>query len=121
MKYLLNQVKCKNHGIFAVYEEANKIWAECLSDYSDKKFKDLAQKLPTMQIKFEQLVERNGGDRWDGQEVMVLSGLSYYMSGTHEDSKLAESIAKAIQYSSCSIEVVGLAKRIAIALYIEVQ
>ncbi len=109
-------LKDNDPKVLDIYRDAKAIWdTELLSKWS---VNDLADKLSSLQMKFEFQMEKYDLDRWEGQEVFVVSGLSYYLNGTDEGSHKADKIREAFEISFCSIEVKGLSKRLSKALYL---
>ncbi len=119
MSFTFRALSKGDHEIVNLYVEANKMWEKLLKNYNGDSLW-LAKKLSTTQLEFEQLVDEDSNyDRWDGQEIMVFSGLTYYsdLEGKR-DRDLAESIVDAFEMSYCSLEVKGLAKRFSQLLYL---
>ncbi len=119
MSFTFKLLKRNDPEIMGFYTKANNIWQEIFDDYKGDSSK-LAKTLGTKQISFEMLVQDSGEyTRWDGQEVMVLSGLSYFLDEDSEQNRhFAKTVAEAFEMSYCSIEVKGLAKRVANLFYI---
>ncbi|KAB7664976.1 hypothetical protein [Plesiomonas shigelloides] len=109
-------LKNNDRKILDIYKEANNIWENELSEKLT--MKDLADKLSSLQMKFENKMEMFGLNRWEAQEIFVVSGLSYYLDNTNEGSHKADKVREAFEISFCSIEVKGLSKRLAKALYL---
>ncbi|WP_089606278.1 hypothetical protein [Acinetobacter piscicola] len=119
MSLTFKLLKCNDPEVLRYYAEANKIWEQLLEDYKGDSIK-LAHQLEIKQLKFEYIVQDNGKySRWDGQEIMVFSGLSYFLDDESERGfKLAASIAEAFEISYCSLEIKSLAKRVSKLFYL---
>jgi hypothetical protein len=119
MSFTFRLLKKKDPEIINYYSKANNIWKELLEDY-DGDSEKLAKQLGIKQTRFEWIVQDNNKySRWDGQEIMVLSGLSYFLDDESEESiRLATSVAEAFEMSYCSLEVKGLAKRASKLFYL---
>ncbi|OIN05953.1 hypothetical protein BFS86_20015 [Shewanella algae] len=120
MSFTFKLLKNNDPEILDFYKKANDLWTEILSGYDGDSSK-LAKVLSIKQTAFEWLVQDTDKyDRWDGQEIMVFSGLSYYLDNEEDENNrwLAKSIAEAFELSFCSIEVKGLAKRASNLFYI---
>ncbi|OCH12306.1 hypothetical protein [Aliivibrio fischeri] len=119
MSFTFRALSKGDNEIVNLYSEANSIWTKELKHYNGDSLL-LAKRLGTLQLVFEQLVDENSNyDRWDGQEIMVFSGLTFYSD--YEDNRerdLAESVVEAFEMSFCSLEVKGLAKRFSHLLYL---
>ncbi|WP_312165405.1 hypothetical protein [Massilia timonae] len=120
MSFTFKLLRRGDEDILRFYKKAYELWAQLLSDYSGNS-EALARELSLKQMRFEWIVKDSDGyDRWDGQEIMVLSGLAYYLEdGTEEGFHLAKSVAEAFEMSYCSLEVKGLAKRASKLFYLE--
>lgn len=109
-------LKDNDRKVLDIYREANDIWK---NEFPEKwTIKELADKLSSLQIHFEHRMEKFGLDRWEGQEIFVVSGLSYYLDDTNAGSHKADKVREAFEISFCSIEVKGLSKRLSKALYL---
>ncbi|KAB7653424.1 hypothetical protein [Plesiomonas shigelloides] len=102
--------------ILEIYKEAHALWKEEFSQKWD--ISSLADKLGTLQLKFEHKMEKYGFDRWEGQEVFVVSGLTYFVDETNEGTQKSEKVREAFELSFCSMEVKGFSKRFSKALYL---
>lgn len=102
--------------ILEIYKKANDIWKDTLE--KEWTVNGLADRLGSLQHNFEHKMEEFGFDRWEGQEVFVVSGLSFYLDESHEGNQKAEKVREAFEISFCSIEVKGLSKRLSKALYL---
>jgi hypothetical protein len=95
-------------------------WNEILADVAVVPAAELAERLSHSQSWFE----RHCGGRWDGQEVMVLTGFaSIYDVGIGYDREgrgkpEAVKLAEAFELSMCSLEVKGAAREVARSYYI---
>lgn len=119
MSFTFALLKNGDPKVLKYYLEANKLWGELLEGY-DGNSTVLAEKLQTKQFSFEYIV-KDGGEytRFDGQEIMVFSGLAYFLDSESEKGyKLAASVAEAFEISYCSLEVKGLAKRVSKLFYL---
>lgn len=105
-----------NSMVVEIYKEANALWDEEFSIKWDVSL--LADRLGTLQLKFEYRMEKYGFDRWDGQEVFVISGLTYFTDETSEGTQKSEKVREAFELSFCSMEVKGFSKRFSKALYL---
>lgn len=106
--------------VLNAYSDANRLWKEILFD-RDNQFSSLslAQNLGANQLHFERLLRKHDFDRWEAQEVMVFSGLSFYLSDeTAEGRYKANLISEAFEMSYCSIEVKSLAKKVSALFYL---
>jgi hypothetical protein len=119
MSFTFKLLRENNSKILEYYQAANELWTVILSDYDGNSTK-LSSKLSSAQFDFERISGRSDRfDRWDMQEVMVFSGLTYFLdSGSEEEMRNAQVIAEAFEMSYCSIEVKGLAKRFAKMLHL---
>ena len=106
--------------VLDAYSDANRLWGEILFDMDNQLFSpSLAQKLGDNQLRFERLLRKHDFDRWEAQEVMVFSGLSFYLSDeTAEGRYKANLISEAFEMSYCSIEVKSLAKKVSALFYL---
>ncbi|EME4038001.1 hypothetical protein [Morganella morganii] len=102
--------------IIDIFKKAHALWENKLQENRD--VKSLAKELGDFQLIFEHEMKKFGLERYDGQEIFVVSGLTYFSRETNDESEKAENIRKAFEFSFCSIEVKGLAKRFAKALYL---
>lgn len=102
--------------IVDIYKDAHKMWGQILS--KDLNITQLSDALGNAQTSFELELKKYGLDRWEGQEVFVISGLTYYTNENEQQNKFASQISLAFEMSWCSIEVKSLAKRLSKALYI---
>lgn len=109
-------LKNNDPKVLDIYKEANELWATELSNQWD--IKELADKLASLQIGFESKMKKFGLDRWEGQEVFVVSALSYFLDDTSEGNYKADKVREAFEISFCSIEVKGLSKRLSKVLYL---
>lgn len=110
---MLNQ---GNPLIIDIYKEANYRWSQELNQIFYIEL--LADKLPILQLEFENNFARYNFNRWEGQEIFVISGLTYFDNYTNIGANYAGDVRKAFELSYCSLEVKGLAHRFASALYI---
>jgi hypothetical protein len=119
MSFTFRMLRSKDKKILDYYEKANDRWEIILKDYDGDSTK-LAQQLGSEQFYFERISGRDDRfDRWDMQEVMVFSGISFFLNEDSEDEmRMASTIAEAFEMSYCSIEVKGLAKRFAKLFYL---
>ncbi|MFX5626997.1 hypothetical protein ABTD72_01845 [Acinetobacter baumannii] len=119
MSFTFSLLRKKDSNILKYYSEAYKIWDELFEDYDGDSSK-LALQLQKKQFNFEYIVKGSGEyNRFDGQEIMVFSGLAYFLDNESERGyKLATSVAEAFEISYCSIEVKGLAKRVSKLFYL---
>ncbi|ENO0728342.1 hypothetical protein ACA506_004468 [Vibrio parahaemolyticus] len=110
------------HGdarVLEAYRIANAIWDEIFVNYQGD-LRYLADALSSKQLQFEWSLKELGLNRWNAQEIMVFSGLSYYLDRDDDAYRsLAVSVAEAFEMSYCSIEVKSLAKRVAAMFYLE--
>lgn len=96
------------------YQKVKAEWDTLLSDFnwgSDEAVNELSRELPSFQLKIEQIV----GDRWLGQEVMVVVGIGQFYStklGFHGKEDKVKITYDAILSSMCSVEVHGYARSI---------
>lgn len=101
------------------YREARKRWLEIYSDEKDSSIAELARRLDTEQMWFEQ----NCGGHHFGQEVMVWAALAtFYSTKTGWKTGRAKFIAKLVEAfdaSYCSIEVKYKMKDAAAAYHVE--
>lgn len=120
MFYTFDKLRSGDSGVFDLYKGGYKLWEEILLNY-DGNSTQLASALGGAQLKFEWMAQDLGAqDRWTGQEVMVFTGLTYYLElYDSEKAHLAYSVAEAFQLSYCSIEVKGLAERVSRLFYLE--
>jgi hypothetical protein len=109
----------KDPKILDYYEKANSIWSKILINF-DGNSTELSKKLSGAQLDFERISGSSDRyDRWDMQEIMVFSGLTYFLNdGSEEEMRSAYGIAEAFEMSYCSVEVKGLAKRFAKLFYL---
>lgn len=119
MSITFKLLKRNDPVIMDLYSKAYNLWREILNGYEGDSTK-LAKDLGNKQLQFERIIqESNKYDRWDGQEIMVFSGLSFYLDQeSEENERLAQSISEAFEMSYCSLEVKGLAKRISKLFYL---
>lgn len=119
MSFTFKLLRQKDSKILDYYAQANFLWEHILTDYNGSST-ELSNKLSSAQFEFERISGRSDRlDRWDMQEVMVFSGLTYFLDqGTEEEMRMAYGIAEAFEMSYCSIEVKGLAKRFAKLLHL---
>ncbi|WP_219409969.1 hypothetical protein [Proteus terrae] len=102
--------------VIEIYKDAHTIW--------DKVFKEewnvtsLSNDLVSLQSKFEHTLSSYGLDRWDSQEIFVISGLTFFESENNSKNNKAYKISQAFELSWCSLEVKGLSQRFSKALYI---
>lgn len=102
--------------VIDIYKEANNMWVHIFS--REWTVKDLSDKLGNIQLSFENNLARFGLDRWEGQEVFVISGLTYFENEINSKNNKANKVSLAFEMSWCSIEVKSLAKRFSKAFYI---
>lgn len=119
MSITFKLLKRNDPDIMNFYSKAYELWREILDGYNGDSTK-LAEVLGNKQLQFEWIVQDNTQyDRWDGQEIMVFSGLSFYLDDeTQENERLAKSVSEAFEMSYCSLEVKGLAKRVSKLFYL---
>ncbi len=114
MSFTFKLLKKSDSEVILYYDKANEIWDRIFLDYDGDSSK-LAKTLSDEQLSFEWIFE--GSDkyhRWDRQELMVLSGLSYFLYGEDKSkTQLADTVAEAFEMSFCSIEVKWLSKKVA--------
>lgn len=102
--------------VLDIYKDANKMWVEIFS--KDWDVTDLSDTLGRVQTSFEYNLEKYGLNRWEGQEVFVISGLTYFDNEFDSNDNKAHKVSQAFEMSWCSIEVKSLAKRLSKAFYI---
>lgn len=110
MHSVINLLMSGNHNVVDYFELAKERWNEL--NQSNYSVEDLAKKLSSEQFWFE----TNCGGRWEGQEVMVISGITQFYSlgeGFGDRKHKALDIYNAFMRSQCSLEVKGEADRIA--------
>ena len=101
--------------VITYFDLAKSKWSELLQPNSSAE--DLAKKLSSEQFWFE----TNCGGIWEGQEIMVISGITqfYSLAEGFGDKRLeALKIYNAFMRSQCSLEVKGEADRIAQIYYL---
>jgi len=93
------------------FKNAKDIWDDALVGIDGKTPEELGATLRSLQMgRFE----RECGGTSDGKFVMAYSAAAYYydkFQGYEENESRAKKLLKAIQKSSCSLEVKGAAKR----------
>ncbi|EOE4246056.1 hypothetical protein ACR90R_14440 [Klebsiella pneumoniae] len=102
--------------IVDIYKEAHMMWGQILS--KDWNTTELSDVLGDAQLNFESQLGKFGLDRWEGQEIFVISGLTYFTNEIESKNKKAYKISLAFEMSWCSIEVKSLAKRLSKAFYL---
>lgn len=102
--------------VLDIYREAHEMWVDIFS--KDWDVKDLSDTLGSVQTSFEYRLEKYGLNRWEGQEVFVISGLTYFDNQFDSIDNKAYKVSQAFEMSWCSIEVKSLAKRLSKAFYI---
>ncbi|EMD5788633.1 TPA: hypothetical protein SMP24_001078 [Proteus mirabilis] len=102
--------------VIDIYKQAHEMWTEIFS--KEWYLNDLSDKLGTIQTTFEHKLERFGLNRWEGQEVFVISGLTFFKNEFNTKNNKAHQVSLAFEMSWCSIEVKSLAKRLSKAFYI---
>ena len=102
--------------VIKIYKDAHTMW--------DKAFKkewdvtSLSNDLASLQLKFEHTLSSYGLERWEGQEIFVISGLTFFENENNSKNNKAYKISQAFELSWCSLEVKGLSQRFSKALYI---
>ena len=120
MFYTFDKLRRGDPRVFDLYKGGYELWGEILLNY-DGNSTQLASALGPAQLRFEWMAQGLGAEnRWTGQEIMVFSGLTYYLElYESKNAHLAYSVAEAFQLSYCSIEVKGLAERVSRLFYLE--
>lgn len=120
MSRTFDLLKRGDRKVLDAYYEANKLWEEILIDMGNQFISpNLAQKLGDNQLHFEWSLNKYGFNRWEAQEVMVFSGLSFYLSDDTDNGRYkANLISEAFEMSYCSIEVKSLAKKVSALFYL---
>ncbi|MDF2392392.1 hypothetical protein GWQ29_13960 [Aeromonas sp. 2HA2] len=119
MSATFSLLKHGDRRVLEAYRIANAMWDEILANYQGD-LGYLVNALSSKQLQFEWTLKDLGLNRWSAQEVMVFSGLSYYLDCEDDAYRsLAISVAEAFEMSYCSIEVKSLAKRVAAMFYLE--
>ncbi|HIF5688376.1 hypothetical protein [Vibrio parahaemolyticus] len=110
------------HGdrrIMDAYRIANMLWDDIFHKYEGD-FSYLARELNSVQITFEWKLASLNLERWEAQEIMVFSGLSFFLDQDDDESRyLASTVSEAFEMSFCSIEVKSLAKRVSALFYLD--
>ena len=119
MSFTFKMLRQKDPRILDYYEKANAIWNDILATF-DGNSTELSKRLSSAQFEFERISGSSGRyDRWDMQEIMVFSGLTYYLNdGSEDEMRRAYGVAEAFEMSYCSVEVKGLAKRFSKLFYL---
>ena len=119
MFYTFDMLKEGNPQVLMLYSEGYKIWDDIFRNFNGTTTQ-LANLLGSEQLKFEMMTNRLGVfDRWTSHEIMVFTGLTYYLNRYKESKpQNAAFVAEAFQLSFCSIEVKGLAERVGKLLYL---
>ena len=86
-------LKNGDKSILTVYRKAYELWKNEL--IKDRSVSELADRLGKFQFEFERALEKQGLDRWEAQEIMVFSGLTYYRDETYEGKEKSEKIREA--------------------------
>lgn len=102
--------------VLDIYKEAHEMWVQIFS--KEWSVTDLSDTLGNVQSAFEYKLEKYGLTRWEGQEVFVISGLTYFENEINSKNNHANKVSLAFEMSWCSIEVKSLAKRLSKAFYI---
>lgn len=119
MSRTFDLLRRRDSKVLDAYYEANRLWGEVLCNIEDNYFSpSLAQSLSSLQMRFEYQLKKYGFDRWEAQEVMVFSGLSFYLENNRRDRYKANLISEAFEMSYCSVEVKSLAKRASSLFYL---
>ncbi|MBE4071183.1 hypothetical protein HJ122_23805 [Vibrio parahaemolyticus] len=108
------------HGdrdLVEIYRVAHNMWArEFEREWHN--VSQFADRLGTLQMKFEHELSMFNLDRWEAQEIFVISALTHFDDDTRSGSQQTEMIREAFELSFCSIEVKGFSRRISKALYL---
>ena len=102
--------------VLDIYKDAHAMWVDVFS--KEWTVTDLSDTLGSVQIKFEHSLKKYGLNRWEGQEIFVITGLTYFEDDYDTNENRANKVSQAFELSWCSIEVKSLAKRFSEALYI---
>lgn len=103
--------------VIDIYKTANAIWTDIFT--YKLHIKELSDKLSDFQNIFEYKLSDYHLERWEKQEVFVISALTFFDNNSDSDNNYAYTISRAFELSWCSLEVKGLAKRFSIAFNIE--
>ena len=110
MHFVIDMLMSGNKNIVTYFGVAKQRWEGLIQAHSS--VEDLARRLSSEQMWFE----TNCGGRWEGQEVMVISGITQFYSleeGFGDRRNKALDIYNAFMKSQCSLEVKGEADKIA--------
>ena len=119
MSLTFSLLKHGDQRVMELYYRANKIWDDIFSNYRGDSQR-LAHILWDQQRRFEEIVFGLPDlNRWHAQEIMVFSGLSYFLDRDDDNGRhLAFTVSEAFEMSYCSIEVKGLAKRVSTLFFL---
>ena len=115
MHFVINLLMSGDRNVATYFESAKNKWIELIQ--SNSSVEDLARTLSSAQFWFE----TNCGGRWEGQEIMVISGITQFYSiedGFGDRKHKALEVYNALMRSQCSLEVKGEADRIAKIYYL---
>ncbi|HIF4819508.1 MULTISPECIES: hypothetical protein [Serratia] len=102
--------------VIEIYKDAHTMWGKVFKKEWD--VTSLSNDLAPLQLKFEHALSSYGLDRWEGQEIFVISGLTFFENEINSKKNEAYKISQAFELSWCSLEVKGLSQRFSKALYI---
>ena len=115
MHFVINLLMSGDRNAATYFELAKNRWANLIQSSSSGE--DLTRTLSSEQSWFE----ANCGGRWEGQEIMVISGITQFYSlddGFGDRKHKALEVYNALMRSQCSLEVKGEADRIAKLYYL---
>ena len=107
----------ENADVTAYFKNAKQKWREIIDQHEGDSEEDLAKTLSLEQFWFE----NNCGGRWEGQEIMVICGITQFYStntGFGADRLSALRVYNAFMKSHCSLEVKGAADKVARSYYL---
>lgn len=103
-------------SVIDIYKDAHAMWDEIFA--KEWTASNLSDTLGSVQTTFEYKLKKYGLNRWEGQEIFVITGLTYFDNDYDMNDNKAKEVSLAFEMSWCSIEVKSLAKRLSKALYI---
>jgi hypothetical protein len=117
MHFVIELLMQENDNVIAYFKIAKQKWREILNQHIGDSEEALAKTLSLEQFWFE----NNCGGRWEGQEIMVICGITQFYStdtGFGTDRPSALRVYNAFMKSHCSLEVKGEADKVAKSYYL---